>query len=100
MSYKIIFSALALKEFENSFYWYEEQEVGLGKRFIEVIDNMLDTLSANPESYPQKKSPYRGIVTGKFPYLIIYEILKDKNIINILHVFHTSRNPKHKYRRR
>jgi hypothetical protein len=47
----------------------------------------------NPEGYPQKTSPYREIAFMKFPYIIVYEFIKEENIVYILHVFHSKRSP-------
>jgi len=32
--------------------------------------------------------------------IIVYEILKKENVINVLHIFHTSRNPKFKFKKK
>jgi hypothetical protein len=65
---------------------------------LSLFDKTIDFILLNPEGYPEKRSPYREILLEKFPYLIIYELDKKRHIIYILHVFHTRRNPKLKYR--
>ena len=100
MSYKVILSELALKELEDSSGWYEERAIGLGERFITIIDKSFNAISNNPKAYPKKKANYREFIIDKFPYVIVYELVETEHVLYILHVFHTSRNPKLKYRRK
>ena len=37
---------------------------------------------------------YRVLPLSKFPYIIIYKILEDTKIVDIVSIFHTSQNPK------
>jgi plasmid stabilization system protein ParE len=97
-TFKIVFSTTAEKELEESFNWYEKKTAGLGERFVVVIDNSLVSICSNPEAYSNKRTKYREFVVDDFPYIIVYELITKDHIINILHVFHTSRNPKLKYK--
>jgi hypothetical protein len=38
MSYQIVLHPEAKKELEDSHQWYEDRSVGLGKRFIALVD--------------------------------------------------------------
>lgn len=97
MSYQLVFDIKASKEFSNSFDWYEDQQEGLGNRFEKAVYEKLNDIQQYPERYPQKRKPYREIKVKKFPFLIVYKFYKLKNTILIISIFHTSRNPKHKY---
>lgn len=97
--YKIIFHPLAEKEYLESVSWYEDNRTGLGLQFIREIENTLDTIEANPYLYPVKKRTFREAVVKIFPYIIVYKIHPRQKQITITSVFHTSRNPVHKYRR-
>jgi plasmid stabilization system protein ParE len=99
MDCQIILSTEYIKEIEESFQWYENRSSGLGAKFIEVIDKTINLIMLNPEGYPQKTSPYREIAFMKFPYIIVYEFIKEENIVYILHVFHSKRSPLKKYGR-
>jgi plasmid stabilization system protein ParE len=65
----------------------------LGRRYIIAVDNRLAALSENPEIFSIKSSGYNEVVVEKFPYLIVYKIMKKHKKIRVLHAFHTSRNP-------
>ena len=83
---------------DSSYFYYEEQSVGLGKRFITDIDNTFESIQLSPKGFKlfNKKNNTRQIPLSIFPYVIIYKI-KGKNII-ILAVFQTKRDPKNKAR--
>ena len=99
MANKIILTSKALKELDESFLWYEERLEGLGDRFIGFIEKAFHLIELTPERFPLKTKSFREFFVDKFPYVIIYEYLKEKQKIIVLHVFHTKRNPKRKYKR-
>ncbi len=96
MAYQISLSAIAIKELEDSAIWYESQQKGLGLRFMESINNCFAFLSENPDTYSIKISDFREAKIVKFPYLIIYKIVKKTNNVRVFHIFHTKRNPAYK----
>lgn len=92
MVFKIIISKLASLEITESIDFYESRRKGLGKEFLIYLKSVFHILKSNPELFPVKrKSIYREVSLKKFPFTIIYEIMKDEVII--YSVFHTSRNP-------
>ena len=99
MTEKIAISSIAQNELEDSSEWYEEQSPGLGDYFADVIYSSLNAISKNPEAYHNRKGNSREFVVKKFSFIIVYRFLKKENAIYILHIFHTSRNPKLKYRK-
>ena len=59
MDNRIILSSTAKDELEVSYQWYEERSIGLGERFLDVIDNGLQLIRINPERFPKKNKEYR-----------------------------------------
>ena len=95
MVFKIVISALAEYEIEETIEFYESRRKGLGKQFLEYFKGYLKILKTNPELFPVKKPPfYRELPLKKFPFVIIYEVFKDEVVV--YSVFHTSRNPTNK----
>jgi plasmid stabilization system protein ParE len=94
------YSLIAIRELEQSSDWYEDQLTGLGKRFIETIRDTLVSVSIHPEAFPKIKGYLRQAVIKDFPFVIIFRYNKVENMMYVLHVFHTSRNPKLKYKRK
>jgi len=99
MRYKLNFHPQAAVELEEAFDWYETRSTGLGRRFVEAVDNALSRLSAQPFVHAKIIGDYREMLIDKFPYLRIYEVLERDEIIFISHVFHTRKNPEIKYLR-
>jgi plasmid stabilization system protein ParE len=100
MQFDFSLSATAEKEIRKSFDWYEEKSDGLGFRFVAAIDDAINSISKNPEAYHNRKGNSREFVVKTFRYVIVYRVLKKESLISILHIFHTSRNPKYKYKRK
>lgn len=98
LSYSTFLSHRAEKELINSFNWYEDEQKDLGTRLIDEVFIQIRKIEQNPELYAQKFKSYRETVLPKFPFVIIYRVNKSQNIIRIVSVFHTSRNPRSKYR--
>lgn len=99
MNRKVIFSSMASKELQESFDWYENRVQGLGSKLIDIIDDTIELILLNPEEFLFKKEPFREASLKKFPYIIVYEYIKEKEIVYLLHIFHTSRHPRIKYKR-
>ena len=99
MSHRVELHPQAENELSESYQWYEERSEGLGFRFINSINKRLKEIADHPERYPKKKGKYRETGTEIFPYIIIYEILIKENIVFVLYIFHSKRNPLLKYRR-
>jgi len=94
MAESVKISSLAQKDLLASAEWYEEQTAGLGERFAEIIYGSINAIANNPLIYKKVKANIREFVVEQFPYLIIYEY--KNNVVNIIRIFHTSRNPKTK----
>jgi plasmid stabilization system protein ParE len=97
MNYAVDLSLKARLELFETRLWYEERQKGLGKRFREDVFRKIDLIQSNPLHYPLKNG-LREAETDVFPYLIVYKVVKSKNLILIVSVFHMKRHPKKKKR--
>lgn len=86
-------------EFQEAAEWYETRSEGLGERFRELINKKIEFIKEHPERYPKRKSNFREMALRTFPFIIIYTFYKKEGIIIINAIFHTSRNPRKKYRK-
>jgi len=91
MPFRIVIEPRALADIQQGIDYYEERLAGLGKRFSKTVDLYITVLSNNPY-YQIRYKDYRGIPTGKFPYLIVYFVDEQKETVYIMAVFHTSQN--------
>ena len=88
------------KELQEAAVWYEEKSSGLGFRFIEVIERKLEIIQEHPERNSRRKGNFREAVIKIFPYVIVYTFYKEDWIITVNSIFHTSRSPKKKHKKR
>ena len=89
--YNLIIKEGAKNEILEAFDWYESKQIGLGKRFVNIIDEHFNKISLNPKKYPIEFDKMRKAVIKKFPFIIVFEI--EKNDIIMYAVFHTKQNP-------
>ncbi|MBM4195057.1 MAG: type II toxin-antitoxin system RelE/ParE family toxin [Gemmatimonadetes bacterium] len=77
--------------------WYEERSPGLGDRFVERVNEVLERLEVAPAIYPiwpgteSAPSPIRKAVLEQFPYLVAFELHPES--VWVLAVAHAKRQP-------
>lgn len=96
--YTIRIKPVAVQMAKNAYDWYEEQKEGLGNLFLSELSRCYTKLEKNPLFYQKLKKNYRHLVLNKFPYVLIFEIIEYEIII--FAVFHTSRSPKFKFKKK
>ena len=91
MSRTVILIDEAQSEFDESFDFYEHQQLGLGVRFTEAIRSTLDQIAANPLLHAVAYRHIREAIVPTFPFCIYF--IEGTLSIRVLSIFHTSRNP-------
>lgn len=72
--------------------WYEAIDESLGQGFLEALGSTIESIQRQPLAFRVVHgSNVRCALTDKFPYLVLFTIESD--IILIISVFHTKRNP-------
>lgn len=87
----IVVSAVASQHIDEVYTWYEEQQVGLGKRFLSGLTITFQRIQRTPAGYQIIYDPHRRVIMSKFPYGVFYEEQEAQIVISA--VLHTSRNP-------
>ena len=75
---------------------YETERLGLGAEYLQELDVALSLIEAHPLHHPRYEAVtstryYRRVVLKRFPYVVIYEIRPDENLI--VAIAHASRQP-------
>jgi toxin ParE1/3/4 len=75
--------------------WYDEQRPGLGDRFLDEVEEVLDLLAEHPRVGPELDprpgtDPLRQFSLKSFPYVVVYSAEPE---LAILAVAHMSRLP-------
>ena len=85
----------ATDDLQDACDYYEEQIRGLGERFALEVDEYLDLIRKNPFQFAvQFSGRYRFALLSHFPYRIVYRVSENENIVYVISIFHTSRDPK------
>ncbi len=89
---KCWFHQEAHTEFLESVVYYESQQAGLGRRFLEAVKEAVRRIQAHPNIYPLVgvKST-RQCRIPKFPFGVIYRINSGR--LEIIAVMHLHRKP-------
>ena len=89
----------AKQEWQDAAEYYEFKQKGLGEKFHKKVLEGLFTIVKEPKHNRKTRKEYREYLINRFPFLIVYRIDEVIKTIVIVSVFHTKRNPIHKYNR-
>jgi len=94
--YALIIKSRAILMIKEAYDWYELQKPGLGEEFLEELDGFYQRIEVHPEYFGKIKKNFRQAVLKRFPFVLVYEIIKTEVVV--FAVFHTSRNPRYKFK--
>lgn len=92
MAYRLKLSRHAVREIGEAFKWYEAQSQGLGLEYEAALELQLRRLEQAPTLYAEVFPGVRRTLLARFPYGVFYTVKND--LVHILAVIHTARNPK------
>ena len=87
----VVFDHDARAEFLEAVQYYEDSQIGLGRRFRVAVESAVKSIAENPFRYRVLHPPFRRYLLPNFPYAIIY-CIEPVNIL-IIAVAHTKRKP-------
>lgn len=99
MRYSLYLTEEAIKDIESAAGWYDSKQEGVGSEFSGTVISYLEYLTGNAHSHPKVYKEYRELVMKRFPYVIVYRIEKEKEVI-ILGVIHTRKHPSSRRKRK
>lgn len=91
MAARLIIRPEAELDIESSALWYEEQQHGLGNRFVDGFNEVFARIIEHPLQFPQLENGIRRALLRHFPYGIYF--VPESNRIVILAVLHLRRHP-------
>lgn len=90
-SFSIELSDEAEFDFDKSYEFYYDGSSKVAETFLDRINLCFENIKQNPNSFPIIHKDLRKYVVKKFPFVIYYRIID--TVIQVIAVFHTSRNP-------
>jgi plasmid stabilization system protein ParE len=91
--YSVTFTQAAREELIEAQDWYEGEATGLGRRFRQAIDALIERMSDNPRQFPIVFKNVRRALLRRFPYSLFFVVEDDALIV--IACFHASRDPSH-----
>jgi len=88
---RLEFHPEALAEYEFAVRYYEQHQVGLGKRFIASVESALQSIVDTPTAWPVLEQDVRRRLTRVFPYAVLYSFETD--YLLVLAVMHCHQQP-------
>lgn len=85
------FHPLADQELTEAGQFYESRAPGLGIRFLDAVEAVLEILQAHPELGRPSSTTIRHLPVRRFPYSLVYRFEVD--LLQILAVAHHRRRP-------
>lgn len=90
---ELILSPEAEEEIIATKLFYETRKTGLGCEFVAEVDNVFVRIIENSGQFPVVKRNFiRKATVHRFPFSVFFA--ENEEVVNILAVFHTSRNPR------
>lgn len=81
----------ALSEFQSAAIFYEQRQIGLGERFVSVIEDALQSIEEAPTRWAVLEQDIRRRLSRVFPYAIVYTI--ESEFIHIIAIMHCHQKP-------
>jgi plasmid stabilization system protein ParE len=81
----------AESEMNAAAVYYEEQQPGLGRRFLGSVQDAVNHIVANPNLYPTVDLDVRRCLTKTFPFGVLFR--EQPGRIVIIAVMHLHRDP-------
>lgn len=78
-------------DFDKSYEFYSEDSPKVADIFFKQINLGFENIKQNPKSFPIAHKDVRKYIVKKFPFVIYFRIIH--TVIQVIAIFHTSRNP-------
>ena len=89
----IRFLSLADREVDDAVRFYEEQEEGLSRKFLDELDRMVRLVRTYPFIATQVEPEIRRFLFAHFPYSLVYGI--DQETVVVIAVAHQHQEPRY-----
>jgi len=93
MGFKLVYAAEVFDDLQKDIDWYNQKQQGLGSRFFKAVKKQISRIKKTPYSIAIRYDDVRCAKLKRFPFLVHYKIFQDLNIIKIIAVLSTHRNP-------
>ena len=89
MALRFIVRPLAEADLEQAANWYDEEQAGLGSRFLSDVDQVFERIRERPQQFPAVSGDIRRALLHTFPYAVYFR--ETDETIRVLAVLHLRR---------
>ena len=88
---RVVWTTAANEEITEAALWYEDQETGLGERFLDAVRTAAQAASNSPDNYARVYRDLRRILVHRFPYALIFR--ESSAEVFVIACYHLHRDP-------
>ena len=81
MKFTLLVHDSVFAEINDATLYYEDKQIGLGKKLYEDFEDSLMQIEERPLSFQKTKNNYRHTLLDKFPYLILFRVYENKILV-------------------
>ncbi|MBO6523658.1 MAG: type II toxin-antitoxin system RelE/ParE family toxin [Balneolaceae bacterium] len=93
MAFTTVLDPRAMQDIQQAIDYYDEQQPGLGEQFEDFVNECLVQLEQNP-FFQIRYDDIHCFPLKKYPYMIHFLIDEHKQLITVMAVFNTAKDPK------
>lgn len=94
MGKKVVILSAALSDMDEAAEFYEEKEPNLGQEVYGYLKLQTSDLADSAGLHPYKRGVYRWVLSGRFPYYLMFYRIKD-DVVTVIAVIDGRRDPAH-----
>ena len=91
MTLPIEYAVEVREDIDSAYAWYEEQQTGLGERFLSAVSDVVQQIQSNPQVFGRVRGNVRAGLARDFPYVVYFR--SEVTRIVIIAVLHGRRDP-------
>lgn len=92
--YPAVIKDTAAADIQKAYDYLEDQEAGLGERFLQSLTDYMSVIESNPYLFRSGYRQVRQVRIKPYQYLLRYKIYS--NYVVVIQLFHAKQHPKKK----
>ncbi|WP_183259483.1 type II toxin-antitoxin system RelE/ParE family toxin [Bradyrhizobium sp. CIR48] len=88
---RLLFTQAARADLVGAVSWYDSHAPHVVPQFRDALRSALIRIAEHPKQFPPAYKDTRRALLRRFPYIVVFRELND--VVYVVAVFHTSRDP-------
>ena len=91
MARRIVVQPQSDLDIQAAAVWYEDQQSGLGTRFLDELNLVFQRIAESPQQFPRLEDDVHRALLRRFPYGVYF--LAESEEVKVFAVLHLHRQP-------